>query len=156
MTLDMYIVVIGIVLPAVIVGIFGYMFAVTNRQQAIELGQLREKLGAIEHLELTFSNEIREKELTISEKDDRIEDQQIDLLDKKDAIRSYRAVVNRHEGRIVVFESNEITLRDEVISLRNRVMVEESKSRFLERENNELRNELIAIKAKTEAPALDI
>lgn len=146
---------ISIMLPAIVIGIFGYIMARTNREQSIHLGKLIERLSASEHLELTFQNEIRSRELTIAEKNDRIEDQNMDLLDKKEAIRSYRAVINRHEGRITIYETNENALRDELVELRNRILVEQSKSRFLERENNELRNELIAIKAKTEAPALD-
>lgn len=146
---------IAILLPALIVGIFGYIMARSNREQSIQIGTLIERLTTSEHVELTFQNEIRSREITIAERDNKIEDQNMDLLDKKDAIRSYRAVINRHEGRITVYETNENALRDELIELRNRILVEQAKTRFIERENNELRNELIAMREKALAPALD-
>jgi chromosome segregation ATPase len=138
--------IISILWPALIVGVFGYVMARTNREQSIEIGTLREKLSAVEHLELTFENEIRSKALDISEKDTSLQEQQLNLLEKKETIRSYRAIINRHEGRITVYENNEFELKDELTKLRNRVLTEEAKQRFLEKENNELRAELFMLR----------
>jgi chromosome segregation ATPase len=138
--------IISIALPALIVGIFGYVMARTNREQSIEIGTLRAKLNAVEHLELTFENEIRSKALDIAEKDSSLQEQQLNLLETKQTIRSYRAIINRHEGRITVYENNELELRDDLIKLRNQVLTEQAKQRFLEKENNELRAELFIMR----------
>lgn len=138
-----------ILTPAVIVGVTAYCYNRATRNLYKQIGELLSRLQMAEQQDKEIQNTLKEKDLRVAEQDATIQEQQLYLLEQKQNVRSLRSIMNRNEGRISVYESNEQDYQKEITDLRNQMMAELAKQRFLEKENNELRHEIIDLRKRT-------
>jgi len=138
--------VLSIVAPALVIALAAYIHLRTCKNLWSRIGELEYRLRAGDEEDRAGQLERKELQLKVAEQDSLIQEQQLSILERKEDMRSLRAVLNRNEVRISVYEANEVSFQQELTQLQNKVLVEQAKQRFLERENNELRQEVIKLR----------